>query len=137
MNGILGKSRFNSLMILQYTGSSSSIIIGKNKQKLRKETTNPVRWSTRGGDFYTNYTSELEIVLPKLYFMKSVAWNFHVCDLQGKHMYNMILGHDILCQLRIDLFPSKNTIRGNVGAHKRCKALMKDIWKINFNTSSN
>ena len=41
-------------------------------QKLRKKITNPVRWITQGGDFNTNYTRKVELVLLKLDATKSV-----------------------------------------------------------------
>ena len=49
----------------------------------------------------------------------------------------MILVHDILYKLNIDLCLSKNKIWGNGGYCERCKTPMKDISKTNFNMSSN
>ena len=80
---------------------------------MRKKTTKTVHWSIQGGNFNTNYTSKVEIVLPKLDIIKSVTWNFHVDVSQGKRRYNMILGHDILSKLKIYLCLSDNTIRAN------------------------
>ena len=59
MNGRLVKAKFNFPRIILDYGASSSIILGKHMQKLRKKMTKTVRWSTQGGDFYTNYTSKL------------------------------------------------------------------------------
>ena len=59
----LAKNFFNSLRIILYSGAISYIILGKHTKKLRKKNTNPVRWSTQGGGFNTNYTSKVEIVL--------------------------------------------------------------------------
>ena len=63
--------------------------------------TKPVYWSTQESEFNTNYISKVEVVLPKLYPMKKLAWNFHMDDSQVKHKQNMILVHDILFKLNI------------------------------------
>ena len=36
--------------------------------------------------------------------MKIVKWDFHLDDSQSKHRYDMILGCDILSELKIDFF---------------------------------
>ena len=64
-------------------------------------------------------------------------FNFHVKDLQVNHRYNMILGSEIFPELIIDLYFSDNAIRVNGDAHKECIAPMKNLSRINFNTSSN
>ena len=56
---------------------------------------------------------------------------------QYNHSYNMILGCDILSELRIDLNLSENTIRVNGGRYKGRTNLMKDVSKISFNVASN
>ena len=95
MNDRLGRGKFDSLRIIIDSGSSSYIIIGKHAPKLRKKITKPFRWSTQGGDFNTNSTSKVEIVLPGIDEMKSMTWNFHVDDLQGTHRYDMKPGSNI------------------------------------------
>ena len=47
-------------------------------QKFRNKNTNPVCWNKQGDEFKTNHISKVEIVLPELYAMESVAWNLHV-----------------------------------------------------------
>ena len=54
MNCTFGKAKFDSLRILLYSGSISSIVIGKHTQKLRNKMTKSVYWSTQGGDFHTS-----------------------------------------------------------------------------------
>ena len=49
--------------------------------------TNPVRWSTQGGDFNTDYTFKVENALVGLNLTKSVTWNFHLDDLHRNHRY--------------------------------------------------
>ena len=62
--------------------------------------------------------------------------NFHVDESRVNHKYNMILGRDILSEIKIYLCLSRNTIKGNIGAHKGCMSPMKDAFKNNFNTLS-
>ena len=61
--------------------------------------TNPVRWSTQGGDFNTDYTFKVENALVGLNLTKSVTWNFHLDELQDTYWYIMILGSDILYKI--------------------------------------
>ena len=63
--------------------------------------------------------------------MKSVKWNFHIYDSQSNHMYDMMLGSDILSELKIDLYVFNHTIRGNIGNYKGFTTPMKDIENIN------
>ena len=49
----------------------------------------------------------------------------------------MILGHDILSGLKIDLFFSYNEIRDNGSAYEGYTIPMKGASKMNFNVSSN
>ena len=41
-------------------------------QKMQKKMINPICWSTQVGDFNTDYTSELEFLLPELDMKKGV-----------------------------------------------------------------
>ena len=69
--------------------------------------------------------------------MKTVAWNFHVGDSQVNQRYNIIPGCDILYKLKLYLCLSANKNKGGGGAYKGCMSPMKEISKINFNTSYN
>ena len=65
MNSRLGMEKSNLLSIILDYGSRSSIIPGKNRQIPKNKMTKTVCWSAKGGEFNSNYTSEVEIVLPK------------------------------------------------------------------------
>ena len=67
----------------------------------------------------------MELVLPKLYATKSVTWNFHVDDSQKNSRYDMIIGWDLLVELKLYLLLSNHTIIGNGGAYKGCTVSMK------------
>ena len=72
-----------------------------------------------------------------IYREKGLTWNLYIDDSHGKHRYYMILGHDILSGLKIDLFLSYNKIRGNGSAYEGYTIPMKEASKMNFNVSSN
>ena len=94
----------------------------------------PVRQSTQGGEFNTNYASKVEIVMSNIDAMKNVIWNFQMDVLQDTNRYTMILGQDILSEINIELCLYDNYIRGNGSAHKGCRTPMKDASKIKFNS---
>ena len=54
-NGRLRKAKYRTLRILMNSGAISSILLGKHTHKLRHKNTQPVKWSTQGGDFLTTY----------------------------------------------------------------------------------
>ena len=84
------------------SGASSSVVLGKHTQKLRHKKTQPVKWSTQGGDFLTTYKTNVELVLPELDVTKSVMWSFHVDDLQKHSRYDTIIGWYLLLELKLD-----------------------------------
>ena len=95
MNGRLGKAKFHSIIIIMGSGGSSHILIGKHTNKLCNKHTQPVTWSTQGGEFKTKYTTILEFIHPELDAMKIVTWNFHVGESQENARYYMIQDQDI------------------------------------------
>ena len=70
------------------------------------------------------------LVFPELDVTKSVTWSFHVDDLQKNSGYDMIIGQDLLLELKLDLCYSNCTINGNGGTYKGCTAPMK--YPTNF-----
>ena len=111
-------------------------MLGRHTEKLQKKKTKPVHWITQGGDFHMNYTSKVEIIIPKLDATKITTWNCPVDDPQVNHKYNMITRREILSKLQIYLRLSDNTIRLNQGAYEVCTDPVKKISDINFNTPS-
>ena len=81
---------------------------------MRKNKTKPVRWSKQGDEFNTNHNNKVDSVLPELDAGKIVIWNLHMDNLQGNHRYYMMLGHNIISKLKIEIYFSDNIIRGNV-----------------------
>ena len=65
------------------------------------------------------YTTNVKIIPSELDMMKIMKWDFHVDDSQSNHMYNMILGRDILSKIKVDWIFYKYTVRENIGMQKR------------------
>ena len=76
------------------------------KNPLKKP--NPVNFSAQVGNFNTNYTSKVEIVLTELDSTNIVMRDFHVDDLQVNHRNGT----------KIYLSFPNNTIRVNVGTYE-------------------
>ena len=55
VNRRLGKAKYYTIRILLDSGASYSRVLGKHTQKLRHKNTQPVKWSTQGGDFLTTH----------------------------------------------------------------------------------
>ena len=69
-------------------------------------------------------------MIPELGAKKSVTWNFYMDDLQENSRYDMIIGRDLLLELKLDLCFSDYMIKGHGGAYKGCTAPMKDIYNF-------
>ena len=87
-------------MILLDPGASYLIVLGKHTEKLRHKNNQPNKWSTQCGDFLTTNKTNVELALTELDATKSVVWSFHVDDLQKNSRYIMIIGHDLLLELK-------------------------------------
>ena len=59
MNGILRKSKLNSIMIVLYFRSISFIVLDKHTQKWQNKIIKTIYWITQVGEFNTNYTSKV------------------------------------------------------------------------------
>ena len=93
-----------------------------------------MHWGKKRSEFKNNYTSEVETALPEMYAPEIIMCNFQADNLKVTNRYKMILCHDILSELKIDLCLSDNTIRVNGGERKLCTSPMKYVFKINFNS---
>ena len=64
-------------------------------------------------------------LLPKLDATKSMTWNFHMDDSQKHSRYEMIIGQDLLLELKLDLCFYDCTIKGHGGAYEACTVYTK------------
>ena len=69
--------------------------------------------------------------------MKIAICNLHVDESLCNHRYAMMLGLDILYELRIDTHFSNNTVTRNGFLYRGFTDPMKDASKNNLNLSSN
>ena len=135
MNGILGKAKYGTLKILLNYGASYLIVLGKHTQKLRHKKTQPVKWSTQGGEFLTAHKTNVELVSPELDAKKSMECIFLMDSSQNSSRYDMIIGRDLLLELKLDLCFSNSTIRGGKGAYEGFTTPLKYPYDFFDNTS--
>ena len=103
INTWLGKSRFKKIRILLDSGSSGSIILEKIVHKLCMQNDTTTSWITKGGNFQMSKKCKTTFILKEFFENKSIEWNLHVDSTPGLHRYDMILGHDIMSELRITI----------------------------------
>ena len=103
-----GKPKPTCIKILLDSGASASIIKSdfvKNLKKIKKPTTS---WNTIAGKINTDATCKLEFKLPEFYEKKVINYQAHVAAKVGN--YDMIIGRDLLTELKMDfLFSSQTT----------------------------
>ncbi len=92
------------------SGGSGSLITEKHAKKLRikKLNTATTVWTTPGGQIKTTAKVKSQFMIPELHDNRLIDWNFHVTKSLGS--YDMIIGHDILEELGIDLRFSDLTV---------------------------
>ena len=103
VNTKLGKSRYKKIRILLDSRSSGSIILEKFVHKLCMQNDTTTSWITKGGNFQTSKKCKATFILKEFFKNKSIEWNLHVDSTPSPHHYNMILGRDIMSELRITL----------------------------------
>ena len=64
-----------------------------------------------------------------------MTWSFHVDELQKNSRYDMIIGWNLLLELKLDLCFSDYTINGNGCAYEGCTTLMRDTSNLRDDTS--
>ena len=97
INTWLGKSRYKKIRILLDSGSSGSIILEKFVHKLCIQNDTTSSWIMKGGNFQTSKKCKTTFILKEFFENKSID------STPGLHHYDMILGHDIMSELRITL----------------------------------
>ena len=60
-------------------------------------------WIMKGGNFQTSKKCKTTFILKEFHENKSIEWNLLVDFTPGPHQYDMILGHNIMSELRIML----------------------------------
>jgi hypothetical protein len=129
----LGKSSMHKLRVLFNSGSSGSIIVAKFIKYLQIENDTKTEWLTKGGTFHTSGKCTMNFILNEFYKSQFIEWILHVNKTFGPHQYNMIIGHDLMSQLRIILDFDGQTIMWNESTikMKECKDLFNISSPIN------
>jgi hypothetical protein len=99
----LGKSSIHKLRVLFNSGSSGSIIVAKFVKNLHIENDTKTEWLTKGGTFHTSGKCMTNFILNECYESKVIERILHVDKTSGPHRYDMIIGRDLMSQLRIIL----------------------------------
>jgi hypothetical protein len=99
----VGKSSIHKLRVSFNSGSSGSIIVAKFVKNLHIENDTKTEWLTKGGSFHTSGKCTTNFILNEFYESKVIEWILHVDKTFGPHRYDMIIGHDLMSQLRIIL----------------------------------
>jgi hypothetical protein len=92
------------LRALADTGASSSIILEAytSKDLIKDNEENKTTSSTRSGQFTTDTTGLVSVLLPEFNLKKQICWDFHVHDQsKSSYTYGVILGRDLLGKLGI------------------------------------
>ena len=103
-----GKPKPVTLKALLDSGASSSLVTAQYAKKLRKAKSNNVVWTTPAGELTTSGKCKAQFTLPELHDNRLIEYDLHITPNMGA--YDMILGRDILSDLKINLQFSDNTV---------------------------
>ena len=84
-----------------------------------------IQWHTQAGNTTTNIKVKIDFTLPALSATNFVTWKCHVDD-SAKGRYDVIIGRDLLSELRINLKCSEQVIEAYYGPSKGSKTPMVD-----------
>lgn len=122
-----GTEQQRMIRILCDSGTSSTIVSGPFTKKLRMKKKEKNTWNTKGGNFTTNYMANVQFTLPELDSNKIINWTCHVDDSDEHSRYDMIIGRDLLSELKFCVDFGNNEINCDEGPFKGCSTKMKDI----------
>ena len=101
------------LQCLIDSGSSGCIILNEFTNGLTKSILNTEKWMTKGGQFETSASCEIQMKLLDFSSSRTVTWRFHV-DKNSKsetENYDMIIGKDLMQNLGLDVKYSNLTLQ--------------------------
>jgi len=107
-----GKPKYIRIHILLDSGMTGALILSKYTNKLHNKETETIYWKTQGGNFKTTKTCKIQFQLPELDDSKTIEWKVYVdeCTDPSTSNYDMIIGTEILEELKIDLKFSERII---------------------------
>ena len=86
-------------------------------------------WNTKGGNFRTSHTAKVQITLPELDSNKIVIWNCHADLTDGNSRYDMIIGRDLLRELKFNIDFGNDEINCKEGPYEAKN--INDVLKFN------
>ena len=90
------------------TGCTSTLVNEKFAKSNQGKTGNATRWKTSSGYFETTAKSKVQFTLPELHEQRIITHEVHVT--RNQMGYDMIIGMDLLTQLKIDILNSSQSI---------------------------
>ena len=102
------QSKVHTLKALLDTGCTSTLVNEKFAKTSQVKTRNATRWKTSSGYFETTAKSKVQFTLPELHEQRIITHEVHVT--RNEMGYDMIIGMDLLTQLKIDILNSSQTI---------------------------
>ena len=105
----LGTPKGKRIRALCDSGASTSLLTRKFAQKLRVKKDNTTVWETGGGNITTTERCKIHFQLPQISPSMSIVTDVHITESLGSR-YDMILGRDMLRELKINLNFEKDSI---------------------------
>ena len=109
------------------SGTSSTIVSGPFTKKLRMKEKSENTWNTKGGNFTTSYKAKVQFTLPELDSNKVINLECQVDNNNKESRYDMIIGRDLLSELKFCVDFGNNEINCREGPFTGCSTRMKDI----------
>ncbi len=104
-----GKPKPVTLKALVDSGGSGCLVAKQHVRKLKlKTSTDSTTWTTPSGSMTTTAKVKTQFCIPELHDDRLIEWDMHVTKSLGN--YDMIIGRDLLNNLKIDISFSTQSI---------------------------
>ena len=102
--------KIHKLKALLDTGASANIIAQKHVKDLAQKHGQAVQWTTKAGTFTTNSKCPIKFSLPEFFSNRIIEWTVHVDGSDASHRYDIIIGRDILEELKLSFDFATHTV---------------------------
>ena len=102
--------------MLDYGTSATNTPVRLTPKARRKKNTT-TKWDSRGWVFQTQAKAAVLFQLPELDHTKTITYVVHVYDTKKSHLYDMIMGQELMQELGLDIKFSDYTVRGKSPGH--------------------
>lgn len=121
-------SHFTFSKILCDSGSSKTLISRELIKNLKVKKDYKTVWNTQAGTFITDSMVKVPFKLPELDPSRVIYWTCHVME---EGAYGMIMGRDLISDLKLNLDFSQQKITCDTGWFKGREAPMKRMRELN------